>query len=128
MADCGCYAIYSAALFPTSNFCAGVKNEYVLRARLALFFNSTSLTFTFASTIAVGGTVSLNGPLGSGRFGFSLKGLKYLKIDTVHSCPVNILVINYPHFLKCKFGWVKLWRIASNSPKFSPAIVLHYTV
>ena len=30
-----------------------------------------------------------------------------------------------------KFGWVKLWRIAldsPNSPKFSPATILRYTV
>ena len=44
---------------------------------------------------------------------------------------MNFLVIDYPQFFKCNFGWVKLWRLASdssNSPKFSPATILHYTV
>jgi len=27
-----------------------------------------------------------------------------------------------------KFGWVKYWRMTFNSPKFSPATILHYTV
>ena len=127
---------YSAALFPTSYFCTGVRNEFVPDRPGLHFsqpFNSTSLTFTFASTIAAGGTVFLNGALGSGRSGFSLKGRKYFKIDIApaHFFPVNVFGNRLSAVFKCKFGWVKLWRIASdspNSPKFSPATVLHYTV
>ena len=92
---------YSSALFTTSYLCAGVRNEYNLWALLAIFFISASLTFTFTATIAAGGTISLNGPLGSGRSGFSLKGPRKVFQDThrVCFCPVNFLVIDYLQFL-----------------------------
>ena len=79
---------YSAVLVPTSYFCAGVRNEYIPQALLSALFSSiplhsvkASLTFTFAATIAVGGTISLNRPLESGRSGFSLKGRNYFKMN-----------------------------------------------
>ena len=40
--------------------------------------------------------------------------------------PVEFFLGN-PQFL-CKFERVKLWEIAPDSPKFSPATVLRYTV
>ena len=128
---------YFAALFPTSYFCAGVGYEYVPWALFALFFNSTSLRalliFAYAATVAVGSTVSLNWPLGSGRSGFSLKGLKYFQIDIISHAflPGQCFGNQVSTVFKREFGWVKLWRIAldlPNLPKFFPATILHYTV
>jgi len=52
--------------------------------------------FTFAAAVAVDSTVSLNGPLGSGRSGFCFTGWKYFKIyiDMEHVfVPVNSFLI-----------------------------------
>ena len=79
--DCGCYAIFRCS-FPyfTDDTSALASEMSTFHRPDLLFFNSASLraslTFTFASTIAVGDTVYLNGPLGSRRSGFSLKGCK----------------------------------------------------
>ena len=97
---------YSAALVPTSLMIllAALASEMSKFHRLQrpglLFFKSASLTFMFALTIAVGGTVSLNGPLGSGRSGFSLKGRKDFKIDIVCILPGEFLIIDYLQFFK----------------------------
>ena len=99
-------------------FCIGVRNEYVPQALFALFFTSTSLraslTFMFAAT---------------SYCCFSLKGQNYFKIDI--ACVFShwiLLVIDYPQFSKGKFRWIKLWLIALDLPKFSPTMVLHYTI
>ena len=42
-----------------------------------------------------------------------------------HSCCP--LFVQYS-FVVCKLGWVKLRQIAPDSPKFSPATILRYTV
>ena len=71
---------YSAALFPyfTDDTSALASEMSTFHRPGLLFFKSASLraslTFMFASTIAVDGIVSLNGPLRSGRSGVSLKG------------------------------------------------------
>ena len=80
---------YSAALFPTSlmillaALALEMSKFHRFHRPSLLFFKSASLTFTFALTIAVGGTVSLNGPLGSGRSGFSLKERLFSIVEKV---------------------------------------------
>jgi len=75
-----------------------MRNEYVSQALLALSLTSASLralvTFMFAAAIAVNSTVSLNvrlnGPLGSGRFGFCFTGWKYSRLTSNKFLPSEI--------------------------------------
>ena len=40
----------------------------------------------------------------------------------------GVIIKLFTNFLKCKLGWVKVWQISFNSPKFFHTNVLRYTV
>jgi len=70
--------------------------------------------------------------LGDGDISRFVFALEFAPPISTHTCP-NFL-FGSREFYKIngdKFGWVKYWQMAfnlPNSPKFSPATILHYTV
>ena len=84
--------------------------------------SSASQTLVFAEDIAEEGTILLRGPLGSSKSGFFYNTL--VAPFPTHTCT---------HFLRFYqgFGCVKYWQMEinlPNSPKFSPARILRYTI
>ena len=122
-----------------SYFWAGVNDEY---GPLGFFFTSSpslsaARTFALAEVIVIDGISSLKGPEGSGKSCFCFTGRKYFKMDILHlmvpgwslrTSKFFIWILEHCTKFKDEFGGVKYWQMPFNSPKFSPAKILHYTV
>ena len=115
----------SAARFPTSNLCAGVRMVYGGRPH-GLSVNSDTLAL--ASSITLEGIFLLSGPFGSDIFDDDAEGLQYLRITAIfsatHTSPKSHAIFFHDFWLSVKFWRVKLWQIKAQFAKF--AKVLHH--